>query len=445
MTQKNVSRRSFLRMTALSSLGVALAACAPAIPATQPGTTTGASTSATGEVTQIRFHARIGVQGDYYTQMAEEFNAEHPDIHVVAENYPGPNPEYLQKITTMVAGGTIGDGMWAASIHNYYNYAAANLYVALDDFISADNYDLGQFYSVGVDACQFEGNMYGLPWIVHPGRVGLFYNQTMFEEAGLEEPSADWGYEDLLEASMALTKREGDQVTQWGFLPETDYFGLVIPIRSYGGDWLNAEGTSVTVGQDEAVAGLKMFEDIYQLHQVTPSLAQVDDKPQMWASGRVAMVQSGYWGQSWGKNFVTDFEWMVAPMPQGPAGSRSMFEFDPNVILASSKAPEATWEYLKYLSTKEAGIRIAEAGSVPGGRPDVWEDERLSNYVPHTVFTEIMKTIDPLVLPSNFRSNELFQIAKNVLDPVWLGEKKVEDVLDDLVSSMQMVLDQPRV
>jgi ABC-type glycerol-3-phosphate transport system substrate-binding protein len=82
---------------------------------------------------------------------------------------------------------------------------------------------------------------------------------------------------------------------------------------------------------------------------------------------------------------------------------------------------------------------------VPGGRPDVWEDEQLSNYVPHTVFTEIMKTIDPLVLPSNFRSNELFQIAKNVLDPVWLGEKKVEDVLDDLVNSMQTVLDQPAI
>ncbi|MCL4861355.1 MAG: extracellular solute-binding protein [Caldilineaceae bacterium] len=443
--KQSLSRRSFLQMTALSSLGVALAACAPAAPAAQPGAAAGEAPSAAAQPTQIRFHARIGVQGDYYTAMAEQFNAEHPDIEVIPENFPTPNPEYFQKISTMIAGGTIGDAMWAASIHNYYNYAAAGQYVALDDFIAADSYDLGQFYPVAIDACRFEGNMYGLPWIVHPGRIGLYYNQTAFEEAGLELPSADWTYDDLLEASLALTKQEGGQTTQWGFLPETDYFGLVIPIRSFGGDWMNAEGTQVTVDEEAAVAGLKMFEDIHQLHQVTPTPGQIDDKPQMWASGRVAMVQSGYWGQSWGKNFVKDFEWMVAPMPKGPEGSRGMFEFDPNVILATSKAPQAAWEFLKYLSTKEAGVKIAEAGSVPGGRPDVWEDEGLMSYEPHAVFTEIMKTIDPLVMPNNFRAEELFQVAKNVLDPVWLGEKKIDDVIGELASAMQMVMDQPRV
>jgi hypothetical protein len=56
-----------------------------------------------------------------------------------------------------------------------------------------------------------------------------------------------------------------------------------------------------------------------------------------------------------------------------------------------------------------------------------------------------MKTIDPLVLPNNFRSEELFQIATNVLDPVWLGSSKVEDVIGDLTSSMQAVLDMPRI
>ena len=82
---------------------------------------------------------------------------------------------------------------------------------------------------------------------------------------------------------------------------------------------------------------------------------------------------------------------------------------------------------------------------MPGGRPDVWEDESLMAYAPHAVFTEIMKTIDPLVLPTNFRYEELFQVAANVLDPVWLGDQKIEDVIGELTDGMQMVLDQPRV
>lgn len=122
-----------------------------------------------------------------------------------------------------------------------------------------------------------------------------------------------------------------------------------------------------------------------------------------------------------------------------------MFEKDANVILAQSAVTDAAWEYVKYVSTQEAGVKIAEMGSVPGGRPDVWEDARLASYEPHAVFTEIMKTIDPLVLPNNFRYEELFQIAKNTLDPVWLGEKTLDDVLEDLTSAMQQTLDMPRL
>jgi multiple sugar transport system substrate-binding protein len=287
--------------------------------------------------------------------------------------------------------------------------------------------------------------LFGLPWIVHPGRAGLYYNKTAFEAAGLPTPSAEWTYDDLIEASVALTKKEGDRVTQWGFLPDTDYFGLVIPIRSHGGDWINREGTRVTVDQPEAIAGLEVIERFYQELGVSPTPSSVSDIPQMWASGNVMMVQSGYWGQSWGKNYVRDFEWMVAPMPKGPAGSRAMFEFDPNVILQTSKVQREAWEFLKSLSTKEAGVLIAEMGSVPGGRPDVWEDERLTTFQPHVVFANIMQTVDPLYLPANFRSEELFQIAKNLLAPVWIGEKKVVDVIGELATQMQAVLDMPKI
>jgi ABC-type glycerol-3-phosphate transport system substrate-binding protein len=132
-------------------------------------------------------------------------------------------------------------------------------------------------------------------------------------------------------------------------------------------------------------------------------------------------------------------------MPQGPAGSRGMFEMDANVMFSSSSVGDATWEYLKTLSTKEAGIKIAQAGSVPGGRPDVWEDPILNDYPPHAVFTEVTKTIDPLVVPNNFRYQELEVIAKNELDPVWLGEERIDDMIDDLTTALQQTMDMPRL
>jgi multiple sugar transport system substrate-binding protein len=442
MSEK-LSRRTILHLASLSVAGAAFAACAPtAAPAPAPAESGDAPAA---ETTTVRYNCRAGVQGDYFTQEAEFFMEANPDIEVVVEAFPGANPEYLQKIATMIVGGTVGDIMWTASIHNYYNYVAAGTYVAIDEFVTAENYDLSVFYPVAVDACKFEGVMYSLPWIVHPGRIGLFYNKTAFDEAGMDVPSAEWTYDDLNEAAVAMTKSEGDQITQWGFLPTTDYFGLVIPIRSYGGDWLDPEGVTCTVDQEPAVQGLTLWQNFYQELNVAPTPAQVDDVAQMWASGRIVMVQSGYWGQSWGKNFVKDFEWMVAPMPQGPSGSQSMFEFDGNVILAQSQVIPQAWEFMKHCSTKDAGVHIAEAGSVPGGRPDVWDDPGLMAFEPHAVFAEIMQGVAPLVLPHNFRYEELFQIASNEFDPVWSGESTIEEVIGNVQASMQAVLDMPRV
>ncbi|MFN8493875.1 MAG: extracellular solute-binding protein [Caldilineaceae bacterium] len=440
MTEK-LSRRAFLRTTAVASAGLALVACAPPAPATGGG---GAAAPSTGK-TKIRFHGRVGTQGDYYTEMAKAFNGTQDKIEVTVEAFPGTDPEYLQKITTMISGGTIGDAMWVASIHIYYSYAAAGVYVPIDDFIAKDKYDLSPFYPVAMQNLKVADKLYGLPWIVHPGRAGLWYNKALFKAGNQAEPTKDWTYDDLTNAAKALTVQEGGQTKQWGLLPERDYFGLAIPIRSYGGDWFNKEGTKVTVGEEPAVAGLKTIADIFKAgYAPTPSQV-TGGYGEMFTSGHVAMWQSGYWGAAVIKSQSKDMDFGVVAMPKGPKGSHAMFEFDSNVILKTSKAPEAAWEFVKYLSTKEAGVRIAELGSVPGGRADVWDDPKLQAIPSHVVFAEIMKTIDPLLLPANFRYQEVFQVVENTLAPVWLTEKTLDNVLGDLTNGLQQVLDKPKL
>ncbi len=436
--KEKLSRRDFLRTTALASAGLALAACAPAAPATGGG---GAADPSMGK-TPIRFHGRVGTQGDYFTEMAKAFNGVQDKVEVTVEAFPGTDPEYLQKIATMISGGTIGDAMWVASIMTYYNYAAAGVYVPIDDFVTKDQYDLTPFYPVAMQNLKVADKLYGLPWIVHPGRAGLWYNKKLFKDGGQAEPTADWTYDDLTNAAKALTKQDGGQ---WGLWPDSDYFGLSIPIRSYGGDWFNPEGTKVTVNEEPAVAGIQAIEDYFK-NGYAPTPSQVTGGyGEMFTSGHVAMWQCGYWGSEVIKGQAKDLDFGVVPMPKGPNGSRGMFEFDANVLLKTSKAPEAAWEFVKFLNTKEAGVRIAELGSVPGGRPDVWDDPKLMANPSHAVFAEIMKTIDPLLLPANFRNQEIFQVVDNILAPVWLNEKGLTDVMGELTSSLQQVLDKPKL
>src|SRR5205814_9402164 len=125
------------------------------------------------------------------------------------------------------------------------------------------------------------------------------------------EPTKDWTYDDLTNTAKALTKQAGGKTNQWGFLPDNDYFGLSIPIRSYGGDWFNKEGTKVTVGEEPAVAGIKAIADFFKAG-TAPTPSQVTGGyGEMFTSGHVAMWQSGYWGESVIKGQSKDLDFRV--------------------------------------------------------------------------------------------------------------------------------------
>src|SRR5690606_38276749 len=65
---------------------------------------------------------------------------------------------------------------------------------------------------------QYEGGIYGLPWIAQPGVT--YYNRALSEADCLDEPTAVWTWDDFMEYASALTlDTDGDGETeQWGFI-----------------------------------------------------------------------------------------------------------------------------------------------------------------------------------------------------------------------------------
>lgn len=446
------SRRHFLRQGSILGVGVALGGCN-----SDSGQPSGAASAAANETDisprstpgsqqttgSIRFHARGGTQEEFYQTIADQF-MESSDGQVNVEPIPSAGTdEYLQKLAAMFAGGTVGDAMWTASIYNYYDYIASGTFRPIDDFIEADDFDTSVFFTQGVEGCRVEGKLYGLPWATHPGRCGLYYNKEAFDEVGVPYPSPEWTYDDFFEAGEALTKEEGGQITRFGFLPGSQpYFDLVIPLRSYGGDWINEDGTAAAFRAD-GFEGLKTFTSVFNKRAIAPtSGAQADfGFGEMFTSGLAAMWQTGYWGIG-AVQSNADFDWDVAPLPQGPAGMRTMFEFDANTIVQGTEDAQLAWDFIKMTHTKDAGILIGELGSVPGGRPDVWESEELMEQKGHSVWADmIANNAEPLRVPRNYRIRELFVEVDKVLAPVYAGERTVDDVADELETTMTRVLE----
>lgn len=436
-----ISRRKFLQWGGAGVGAAALAACVPAAPGASPAAGDGAD----AEPVVIRFHGRTGVQGDHFIERARAFEEEHPGITIKEELFP--HAEYHQKMEVLLAGQTIGDTFWTVLLSGlYHRYANQGVLLALDDMIASDEYDLGVFFPESLDAASHAGSLYSLPWICHPGRVGCYYNKQLLVDNGLEEPPADgdWTFEDLLEYAMVLTQdTNGDgEIDQFGMQPGRDPWSLLVWARGSGGEIFDEEGKTSLLDSEETLSAVRFVYDLMHTHNVAPSPDQ--QTSDMFVSGRIGMAQSGYWGQSWVNRIGDRFELGAVPMPKGPAGiNGSMYEFDPACIWAGSEHPDEAFEWVKWLANQETGIRIAEAGSVPGSRPDVWEHERLTKSPMHNVFTNIMYNVLPFRGPGNFRGLEFRDAYSNGMDPIWLGNEEPENLVPQISAKIQEILDKP--
>src|SRR5688500_7429426 len=104
MPKNKLSRRDFLRGSALATVGLALVACAPAAPSAAPATGSDAESAPAGDVVTIRFMSRAGAENDVDAQkvLDEDFTAQNAGVKVAVEAAPDGWEQKL--LAQMVAG-----------------------------------------------------------------------------------------------------------------------------------------------------------------------------------------------------------------------------------------------------------------------------------------------------------------------------------------------------
>ncbi|HMN27452.1 MAG TPA: extracellular solute-binding protein [Caldilineaceae bacterium] len=273
--QMKLTRRDFLRATSFSAVGLALAACAA--PAAAPASGGAAEPAApAGEKTTVRFHARIGQQEDtLYDMQMPKFMEENPDIEIVKESFPGE--EYNTKVSTMLAGNTLGDAVWSALGGATINFMwAQNIVAPIDDLVASESVDLSQWSEGCIKAITVEGNLLGLPFKSHPGLAVIYYNQTAFEAAGLDLPQAGWTQEQQIEMAKTLTKADANPPF-YGFLPGTAnvWKTMVTLMRAFGGELLNEDGTKFQLNSELGIQAITYLYDLFNTHKVAPTPEQM--------------------------------------------------------------------------------------------------------------------------------------------------------------------------
>lgn len=394
-------RRRVLQAGTTAVGGVLAAACSPGA---APG---GTGAPATAPVA-IRFHARTGPQGDYFREWSEKYTAERrPHLTIVQEQFPGG--EYHEKLTTLIAAGTLGDALWGSSLQTYGLLLRANVLRDHAPLARQARLDWNVFFPQTVQGATREGRIYGVPHAVHNGRAALFLSTAALQRAGLPVPGDTWTVQDFIQVAQRLTTT-GAEAAAFGALPNTSLWGVVCWIRSFGGDYLSPDGKRLTIDTPAALQALQYVADLFGRHQVAPpggSVPGTTNVNQAVALGRLGMLQEGYWGGNNIRREASDAAFTAVPLPHGPAGSRAMVEFNLDSVTTLSEHPEEAFGYCAYMSEEAPAVASAFTANSPGARKSAWEHPTLTGRSGHAAFARALPTALPLLLPANGRSNDL--------------------------------------
>ncbi len=253
---------------------------------------------------------------------------------------------------------------------------AKNGYLAdlSSDVTSNKAWDWSDFQAGPVGSTTYDNQVVGVPIITE--QEVLYYRKDLLAKAGLGVPKTM----DELEAAAKAIKEQNPGVA--GFVARTAKSAAVTQfssfLYSFGGDFINADGTS-GVSSDAAKKAYAFYGRL--IHDYGPANVSTD---MSWPEAMAIFTQgnAGLYTEadSLYKNATDPTKSKVsdtvgfAPMPAGADGSKAY-----NVpswalgVNAASKNQANAWKFIEWATSKDMTLAIQKAG-VPGARASVWND-----------------------------------------------------------------------
>lgn len=383
---------------------------------------------------------------DIRKEKMQPFTDQFPNVELEFINVPGGYGEgYADRLTTMIAGGVPPD-IFIVPDNDLPHYLVNNLALDLSPYVERDNYDLTQFPQNAIDNYRYQGGLYGLPDNITT--IGLFWNKTLFEEAGVEGPATSldgrvWDFQAYLETAQALTQREGDRTTVYGAAPNLATIGWVPWVWANGGEFTNPEVTELLIHEDPAIEAIQFLVDLMHEHEVAPRPDATTDTEtsEIFKTGRIAMMDSCVCRIA-DLRTINSFEWDGAFRPAGAAGRVDYLFAYPLLIHRDTQSPDAAWEALKFFED-EAMVEIVREGGLQGTKMSQMREHLEQPGEPpehaEVFITSVEELARPLPLINDFR--EINQIITKAMEALWIGdETDVRKVVAELKATVDPLL-----
>ncbi|MFJ3490955.1 ABC transporter substrate-binding protein [Leifsonia aquatica] len=298
--------------------------------------------------------------------LAKEFEKEHPNVTINLSPGASSTDQLLQKLSAGFAGDQYPDmsyafGSWAGQLED----SGRTLDISAD--VKKPEVKWDEFTAAARGTAQPTGKkVIGFPAVVD--NIGLLYNKTLFDKAGLAYPTADWTWDDFRTAAKKLTDEanhiygygysvSGSEETTWQYWPH---------LWQNGGAILNDDATKAEFASpagDDALSFLRSMA----VDDKSVYLDQTDVKfGQLFVNDRIGMITSGPWQLSDLKTGGTKYG--VVPLPGTNGDHQTVSGPDIWALFDHHDKNRAYWatQFAQWLTSAEQDERFNVAiGNLP--------------------------------------------------------------------------------
>lgn len=408
--------------------GSGSSSAATAAVSSSAGTT--ATSKASGESVTLNFAIWDSNQEKGLRTIADNFEAKNPGIKIKINVTSWDN--YWTMLEAGATGGSLPDVFWMHS-NEIYRYGSNGMLLDLTDRIAkSDQVKLSDYPDGLVKIYNIDNKQYAIPKDFDT--IGLWYNKTMFDKAGIKYPDDTWTWDTLYSAAKKLTKN--------------GVYGILTPLHNQEGFYnFIYQNKGKVISDDKKTSGYSDPATVEAMEyyvkfvkeKLSPQIFTDKERAEALENGLCAM---GFFG-SWNLSGFTENEYMaknfdVAVLPQGKTRA-SIYNGLGNAISATTKHPEEAWKFVEYLGTKEAQDEQAKLGvaiSAHNGSADLWVSSNKTFHV--KAFIDMLPYA--VIRPYSNKTTSWEDKAYETLKPCFTGQETVKQACDNTAKMMNGAL-----
>ena len=321
-----------------------------------------------GEKTVITFwNGFTGSDRETLEALVKEYN-ETNDKNIEVQMDIMPWDSFYQKLATALPVGE-GPDILAMATERIGSYADPGALAAVDDIYSSGIVDETVVPETLKENLKYDGKYYGVP--MNFATLLLYYNKTIFEEAGLDPEKAPETWEELEQYAQQIVEKTGKYGFDMAVKDTTPMWCIML--WGNGGDIIK-DGKAVFNSPENVETVTRWAENIRD-KKFGPEVLTGGEIDKLFESQKLAMYFCGPWATNGFTNAGIDYG--VAQAPKGPKEQVTQANAVGMYMTSSSKNKEAVYDFFGWWNSKDTQVKWILGTGFPPARTDIADDERM--------------------------------------------------------------------